>query len=62
MQSGTISEEDEAVQIKQPSITMTDVDADADAVMNPLSNDTDVTDVTKALIHFIASRFENVLS
>ena len=62
MQSGTISEEDEAVQIKQPSITMTDVDADADAVMNPLSNDTDVTDVTKALFHFIASRFENVLS
>ena len=62
MQSGTISEEDEAVQIKQPSITMTDVDADADAVMNPLSNDTDVTDVTKALIHFIASRLKNVLS
>jgi hypothetical protein len=40
--------------MKQPSITMTDVDGEA--VINPLSNDTDVVDVTKALIHFIASR------
>jgi hypothetical protein len=58
-QSGTISEDDEAGggQTKpQPSILTTD--ADGEPVLNPLSPETDVADVTKALIHFISSRFE----
>jgi hypothetical protein len=33
-------------------------DADGEPVLNPLSPETDVADVTKALIHFISSRFE----
>jgi hypothetical protein len=40
--------------MKQPSITTTDVDGEP--VLNPLSPETDVADVTKALIQFIASR------
>ena len=31
-------------------------DADGERILNPLSPDTDVTDVTKALINFISSR------
>ena len=57
-QSGTISEDDEAVQMK-PSIVTTD--ADGEPVLNPLSPDTDVADVTKALIHFISSRYNIML-